>query len=280
MFKLANNVELTISLEHREWLRAALLDILRSSPSREGRWLLDSGLGNGNGLGAVHELVDILARDGELRHRLQEVVIQFRNSLDSKRKKLIAHTLEAAHHEGLVVDHILPSARRLRVVRDREVGLETQLALCCERIGHLSGGLTRRRREGLGALEQDLKEDLRIEREGRRVEGHRGAIGDERVRARDGVRDEQGNELGGAETRILHAREDLVDVVLRLGDEAERGGVRRVRATREELESGRTRAVRDTNGAGKLDQVPSRDGEFLEQWAQKINGVIDTVVSG
>ncbi len=100
MFKLANNVELTISLEHREWLRAALLDILRSSPSREGRWLLDSGLGNGNGLGAVHELVDILARDGELRHRLQEVVNQFRNSLDSKRKKLIAHTLEAAHHEG------------------------------------------------------------------------------------------------------------------------------------------------------------------------------------
>ncbi len=91
----------------------------------------------------------------------------------------------------------------------------------------------------------------------------------------------RGNELGGAETRILHAREDLVDVVLRLGDEAERGGVRRVRGdprgTRVGANPGSSRHQRRRQTGSSPQQ---RMGNFLSNWAQKINGVIDTVVSG
>lgn len=163
---------------------------------------------------------------------------------------------------------------------DCEVGLEAHLALRRERVGHLCGGLARRRRKGSGTLQQDFKEHLRVERERRGVEGHRGAIGDERVRARDGMGDEQGDELLRGESCVFHAGEDLVDVVLRLGDEAKCGGVCRIGAASKELEARGAWAVRDSDGSGKLYQVSSGDRERLKERAQKVDGVVDTVVGG
>ena len=102
---------------------------------------------DGDDLRAVDHLARVLAEHGELRHR----------------------GLERLRHELLLVDEALPEARRARVVREAEVGLEAELA----DVRAVPDG------EGRGdfarvvvapgeadALEQSLKEELGVEGEG------------------------------------------------------------------------------------------------------------------
>ena len=90
--------------------------------------------------------------------------------------------------------------------------------------------------------------------------------------------DEQCDELLRGESCVFQAGEDLVDVVLGLGDEAECGGVRRVGAASKELEAGRAWAVGYSDGTRKLDQISGRDREGMKKWAQKVDGIVDSIV--
>lgn len=92
------------------------------------------------------------------------------------------------------------------------------------------------------------------------------------------MRDEEVDEVGRGEAGVTHAREDLVHVVLGLRYEAQGGGVRRVRATCEELETGSTRAVRDGDGTGELDEITGGNVERLEEGLEVVDGIVDTVV--
>ena len=93
------------------------------------------------------------------------------------------YIVEALGDGGLVVNHALPEASRLRRLCDREVGLETHFSLGSKRVRDLGVGLTRRGREGLVSVQEDLEEDLSVEGEWGRVEWHCLAIIDEGVRA-------------------------------------------------------------------------------------------------
>ncbi len=79
--------------------------------------------------------------------------------------------MEALHDRRLVVHQALPEASRLGCVCDGKVRLKAHLALRSKRVRDLCGGLARGGRESLISLEQYLEEELRVEREGRRVEG-------------------------------------------------------------------------------------------------------------
>ena len=92
------------------------------------------------------------------------------------------------------------------------------------------------------------------------------------------MRDKERDELRWRETGVLHAGENLVDVVLWLGDKTECGGVRWVGTTGQELEARCTRALRDRDGTGKLDQVTSGDRELLKQWLEVVNRIINAIV--
>lgn len=189
------------------------------------------------------------------------------------------HLLEEVGHLRLVVDHVLPGAGSLRIVRDRKVRLETHRALIRERIGNLGSRLSCSRRESLVTLEQDLKEDLRVEGKGGRVEGNGLAVVDECVGASNGVRDEQVDEVRRAEASVRHAFEDHCNGVLRLGDEAGGGGDGRILATCEELETGGSRAVRHPDGTRELDHITNGDsGEHLKEWRDGVDRVVDTCV--
>lgn len=65
-----------------------------------------------------------------------------------------------------------------------------------------------------GALEECLEEELSVECERRRVEGDCLVARDERVRTRNGVRDEQVHQFSWGETTIFHAAEDRFYVTL------------------------------------------------------------------
>ena len=147
----------------------------------------------GDDIRAVNQLAYVLAESSELGHR----------------------ALEVGHHQSLVVDHALPRASRAllegvpmsfedfckgrgtyRVTRERKVGLETHLAGGRDGRKHLSTRRAAVQAEGeADTLEQDLEEDLSVERERCAVEGNSLVSGDERVRAGDGVRCKQVDEL-------------------------------------------------------------------------------------
>ena len=97
---------------------------------------------------------------------------------------------------------------------DRKVGLKTHLALCSKRVCDLSGCFPSSWWEGLVTLEQHLKEDLRVESEGSGIEGNGITVGDERVRASDGVRDQERDNLEGTESAgILKAVQDSGNII-------------------------------------------------------------------
>ena len=110
-----------------------------------------------------------------------------------------------------------------------------------------------------GSAKHNFEEDLRVEVEGRRVEGRTedlwrrvdiGLVGDT-------VRGKKVDEFLGRETGIGHAVEDLVNGVFGLGDEAERRGRRVVGTTRHELQAGAAHAVAHADGTSELDAVES-----------------------
>ena len=92
------------------------------------------------------------------------------------------------------------------------------------------------------------------------------------------MRGEEGDEFRGGEAGVGHASKDIVDILLWNGYEASCGWNSRVRATREELEAGCTRAVRNRNGASKLYQITCGDGEVLEERLETVDSVLDTVI--
>lgn len=165
-------------------------------------------------------------------------------------------------------------------MRNREVGLETHRTLDSKRVGNLSISFAGGGREGLIALEEDLEEDLGVESEWGGIERNGLTVVDQSIRAGNGVRDEEVDEVSRGEAGVTHAGEDLVNIVLGLGDEAKGGGDSRVRAAREELKTGSTRAVRDCDGTSELNEITSGDVERLEEGLQVVDGVVDTVVGG
>lgn len=135
------------------------MKILRTSTSGESSRLLDRRLRGRNEVGAVDEVVRVVANDSEFGHRALEVV----------------------HHQLLVVDHALPLARGALVAGERKVGLETHLALSGEwRVDFCTFGVVNA--EGnAGTLKQHFKEDLGVEGERRGIERNSGVAGNESV---------------------------------------------------------------------------------------------------
>ena len=125
---------------------ARLLDIGVRQTGGEGR-RRGERLDTGEDVGAVNHLAGVLSEDSELSHG----------------------GLEARNHEVLLVDEALPEASSARVAGESEIGLEAHLA------GISTTAEGKRRRDLAGvvvqtgeslALEQNLKEHLRIESEG------------------------------------------------------------------------------------------------------------------
>ena len=113
-------------------------------------------------------------------------------------------------------------------------------------------GCTTRERE-LGGAKHDLEEDLRVEVEGRGVEGNGLDSRVDVVLCRNTMRGKEVDDLVRTEARITHAREDLVDRVLRERDEVRRGNRRVIRATCEELKLRSADAVAHRHSTGELD---------------------------
>lgn len=251
---------LTVRGQAREWLRASLLDILEALLGRVGRRLLDRWNRNGNGLRAVREFVRIVPEHCHLRHGLHSVSQPLRGPW---RNSLSTYILEAVHHQLLVVDHVLPETCRLRIARDREVGLEPQFILVSKtRVDFRAVGVVDTEGD-TNSLEKHFKEDLRVERERGRVEGDRLVARNKSVRARDGVRREQVHSVLRRQASIAHARKDLLDGVLGKGDSTLLRWERRIRATGEELQARSARTVGDSDSARKLDEVTRSNGELL-----------------
>jgi hypothetical protein len=213
--------------------------------------------------------------------------------------------LEAARHERLLVHEALPEAGRARVVRERKVGLETHLA----RVVTAADGERRLDLAGVAgrsweadAIEEDLEEDLGIERERRLrarpcgqpcsyvflvhevthcVEGRGVDRRVDLVRTSDRVGCEQGHHLERRKVASIgEPRQDLVYAVRRLGDKPVDGGDRCVRPAREELELWRAGAVAQRDRACELDEVASADRVAREERDQVVDAVVDTVVCG
>lgn len=165
-------------------------------------------------------------------------------------------------------------------MRDGEVGLQPHRTLGRQRVRDLGGGLARRGGKCLVTVKQHLEEHLGVEDEGSRIEGHGLTVVDEGIGTSDGVRRQQTDELGGGEAGVLHAGEDFVDGILGLGDEAESGRVRCVRAASHELKARSTWAVGNTHRTGELDQVARGNGELLKKGPQVVDSIVDTVVGG
>ena len=247
---------LTICPEDRERPRASLLDIFRASSSREGGRLVDGGLCGRDEVGAIDKVPRVVADDCKLLHSALEVV----------------------HHKLLVVDHALPFARSAVVTCESEVGLETHLAF--SRKGRVDlGTVGVVNAEGnTGALKEDFKEDLGVEGEGSSVERNSLVSGYEGIRTGDRVRREKVDELCRREATVLHTSKDAIDAVLRLrnGSILCREGC--VRASGQELETGGTSAVSDTDGSGELDKISGGDKVLLEKRGEGVDRVVDTVV--
>ena len=146
-WNIDQNVILTGSGQGREPLRAARkLEVLRALRSRERRGLPSSGRRRRHNSRAVNQVARVVAEHSKLRHR----------------------SLERLSHELLLVHEALPEARSPLVVCEAEVGLETELA----HIGAVGDGEGRCDLASVVAesgeadtLEEDLEEDLGVERE-------------------------------------------------------------------------------------------------------------------
>lgn len=164
------------------------------------------------------------------------------------------HELEHRLRLGLVVDERLPLARGAAVARDREVGLQAELA------GDRGRDLTlvvAGAGEGR-AVQEDLDEELRVPDLWSRVEGRTGDSRVDVISRSDGVRDEKPHSQDFVELAlgcVGEAGEDLVGRVERLGDETVGGGLSSIHAADEGGELGSTRAVGGTDGSGELNAV-------------------------
>jgi hypothetical protein len=90
----------------------------------------------------------------------------------------------------------------------------------------------------------------------------------------------QGNELlRGESSAISHASEDLVERVLRLGNETVGCGSGSVGTPGQELKTGCTRAVGDADSSSELDEVTGSDVVVsLEEGRESVDTITDTEV--
>ena len=179
----------------------------------------------------------------------------------------------------LVVDVRLPEARSTGVACKLRVGLQPNLAV--QRGLDLS--LVRAVAGEECAAELGLDEELRVEREGSAVEGSARNGRVDEISSCDGVRGEEGDDLGGREAadareRVLEAGEDAVDGVERLRDGLVGRGLGRVGAADEDVQLGSTGAVRDTNGTSQLDEVGGGEVVPLDERPLLVDDLVDTVV--
>lgn len=86
------------------------------------------------------------------------------------------------------------------------------------------------------------------------------------------------DELSRREASIVHAGENLVDAVLRLGDKTILGCESCIRTADQELEAGSTGAVGDTDGTSELDEITGSNKMLLEKGRQGVDSFVDTVV--
>ncbi len=171
-------------------------------------------------------------------------------------------------------DEGLPLAGGARVAGELSVGLQAQLAAEGRHYLALVAAVPGEER----ALELGLDEELSVEQLGSRVERRAGDgrvdvvgrsnrvptsrasvwvhLGRRACMCAD-VRREESNDLGRGElARILEACKDLRNVVEWLGYRQVGRGLDRVLATDEDVQTGRARAVADTDRASELDAAP------------------------
>ena len=165
-------------------------------------------------------------------------------------------SLELGLHAALVVDHRLPEAGSARVLGDGEVGLETHLT------GNGGEDLTGEAESlvgvgELGALEEDLEEDLGVEGADGRVEGSSRDGRVNNIGGSDGVGGEEGDGLLRREAGIGEASQDLGDAVGGLRDSQVGSSSLGSGAAELELQAGGTGAVTSTNSGSKVDAVAS-----------------------
>ena len=216
---------------------------------------MSDGLGLGRGghdLGAVNELTLGEAEDGHLAEGSLE-----RGSHPSLVVcciGVVLATLQLNKLEGVKArtSERLPLASSARVTRELRVGLEAKLA--AERGLDLALVASGAGEEGAAELRLDEKLGVEFARGG--VEGRSRDGGVDNVGSGDGVRGEQSDNLSGGEAAsVSKASENAVNGVEGLGDGPVGSGHRRVLAADEDVELRSTGAVRDTDGARKLDAV-------------------------
>jgi len=186
-------------------------------------------------------------------------------------------SLELSLHAALVVDHRLPEAGSARVLGDGEIGLETHLT------GNGGQDLTSEAERlvgvgELGALEEDLEEDLGVEGTDGGVEGGSGDRGVNNIGGSDGVGGQESDGLLGREAGIGEAGQDLGDAVGGLRDSQVGSGRLGGGAAEVELQLGSTRAVSSANGSSEMDEVSRAQLGLGEDWELSGDNVVDTSV--
>ena len=241
---------------HQKWNTHGLLDVV----VRQARGQVRVARGRRrrlHDLAAVDQVVDVVAEQREVVERVVEPALDLR----------------------LVVHEALPLARRPAVPREQVVRLEAQLAV--QR--GLDLALVPARAGEDRAPELGLDEELGVEELGGRVEGRAGDGGVDVVSGGDGMRGEEGDDLGGREAadareRVLEAGEDAVDGVERLRDGLVGRGLGGVGAANEDVQLGSTGAVRDTNGTSQLDEVGGGEVVPLDERPLLVDDLVDAVV--
>ena len=128
--------------------------------------------------------------------------------------------------------------------------------------------------------ELGLDEELSVENVRGRVEGRSGDGRVNEISGCDGVRGEEGNDLGrGEASGVSKAGEDAVDGIKRLWHGLVLCRESRVLTAQKELKTGSTRAVRDADSARELDEVADRDLRMrLNEWRLRVNDVVNTAI--
>jgi len=132
---------------------ASLFDISASLRSRECSGLAGSWNRSRNDFTAINQFIRVVANDSEFSHGC----------------------LEVRGHQLLLVDLLLPLASGTFVTGDEEIGLKTQLSLVLTTVlreGRCSFTAVVAQSGESSTLEKNFEEDLSIEGEGRRIEGH------------------------------------------------------------------------------------------------------------
>ena len=267
------------------WIKKPINALHLHGGDRGGRTGVSGEGGEGSGGARLLDVVvgqaggQVRSRRGRGRHGDDVGAVDERALVVAEHGHAAEGGLERGLELGLVVDERLPLARRARVARELRVGLEAQLAV--QR--GLDLALVPARAGEDRAPELGLDEELGVEELGGRVEGRAGDGGVDVVGGGDGVRGEEGDDLGGREAadareRVLEAGEDAVDGVERLRDGLVGRGLGRVGAADEDVQLGSTGAVRDTNGTSQLDEVGGGEVVPLDERPLLVDDLVDTVV--